>query len=88
MRAMDTRLQEQVTTMQAAQGEAKLDAIAQVVATLAEQRPQMRQQMMAMDEQMMSHMMSHGRQGSAGVQQCLMMQRMQEPTKDGAAHQH
>lgn len=81
MQAMDARLQEQVKAMQAAQGQAKVDAIARVVTTLAEQRGQMNQRMMSTHEQMMSH----AGQGAAATQQCTMMQHMME---GGSEHQH
>ena len=83
---MDARLQEQVTAMQAAQGQAKVDAVARVVSTLAEQRTQERSRMMAMHEQMMAHMMSHMGQGAAAMQQCPMMQHMMKG--DAQQHQH
>lgn len=67
--------------MQAAQGQAKVDAMARIVTTMAEQRGQMHQRMMAMHEQMMSHM----GQGAAAMQQCPMMQHM---TKGDAKTQH
>ena len=85
MRALDARLQEQVKAMQAAQGQAKVDAIARVVTTLADEAGRMNQRMMAMHEQMMSHMMSNGGQGSAAMQPCSMMP---HTTKEDAQHQH
>ena len=85
LETMDTRLQEQIKAAQAAQGQAKVDALARVVATMAEQRTQERQRMMSMHEQMMSHMMSHMGQGAAAMQQCPMMQ---HATKGEAQHQH
>ena len=85
MQTMDGRLQEQVKAMQAAQGQAKVDAIARVVSMMAEQRSQMHAQMMTMNEQMMVHMMSHAGQDAAAMQQCPMMQHMM---KGGSAHQH
>jgi len=85
MRTLDARLQEQVKAMQAAQGQTKVDAIARVVTTLADQSGRMNQDMMAMHEQMMSHMMSNGGQGSAAMQPCSMMP---HTTKEDAQHQH
>jgi hypothetical protein len=84
MRALAARLQDQVNAMHAAQGQAKVDAIARVVTTMAEQSGRMNQDMMAMHE-MMSHMMSNGGQGSAAMQPCSMMQ---HTTKEDAQHQH
>jgi len=45
----------------------------------------MQQRMMAMNEQMMSHMMSHMGQGASAMQQCPMMQHMM---KGENQHQH
>jgi hypothetical protein len=73
MEAADARLQEHVRAMNAAQGQAKVDAMARAVSTLAEQRSQERSRMMAMHEQMMSHMMSHSGQGTSAMQACPMM---------------
>lgn len=85
MQTMDTRLQEQVKAMQAAQGQAKVDAIAGVVTTIVEQRSQMHQRMTTMHEQMMSHMMTHMGKSPAMMQQCPMMQHMM---KGESEHQH
>jgi len=82
---MDARLQEQVKAMQAAQGQAKVDAIARIVTTIAEQRSQIHQRMMTMHEETMSHMMSHMGQSAAMMQQCPMMQHMM---KGESQHQH
>lgn len=59
-----------------AQGQAKVDAIARVVSTMAEQRIQMHTRIMTMNEQMMSHMISHAGQDAATMKQCPMMQHM------------
>lgn len=84
--AADARLQQQVKAMQAAKGQARVDAVAQVVSTIVEQRAAERARMMAMHEQMMMHAMSHAGQGAAAMQQCPMMQHMQK--SEGAQHQH
>lgn len=83
---MDARLQDQLKAMQSAQGQAKVDAIARVVSMMVEQRSQMHARMMTVNEQMMSHMMSHAGQDAAAMQQCPMMQHMMK--KDGGQHQH
>jgi hypothetical protein len=85
LRAVAARLQDQVKAMHAAQGQARVDAIARVVTTMAEQSGRMNQDMMAMHEQMMSHMMSNGGRGSAAMRPCPMMQ---HTTKEDAQHQH
>ena len=76
MKAMDARLDQEVKAMQAAQGQAKVDAIARVVTTLVEQRSQMREKGMAMQGQASAHMMEHAGQGAAAMKQCPMMQQM------------
>jgi len=74
MHAMDARLDELVAKMNAASGDAKLDATAAVVTELAAQRQQMRSMMQTMQPMMMRHMAKHlqaGMQGSMG--DCPMM---------------
>lgn len=79
MKQMDARLQEQVKAMQAASGDAKVDAMARVVSTLAEQRMEMRQRAMSMDRERMGHMMEHSGQDRATMMQCPMMKQMAGP---------
>lgn len=82
MKSMDAQLEKEVQAMQAAQGPAKVDAIARVVATLVEQRRQMRERAMAMQGQMSGHMMQHAGQSQDAMMQCPMMRQMmkgQEP---------
>ena len=76
MKAMDARLDQEVKAMQAAQGQARVDAIARVVTTLVEQRTQMREKGMAMQAQASAHMMDHAGEGAGAMKQCPMMQQM------------
>ena len=57
MKAADAKLDELVTTMNAASGEAKVTAIAQVVNELVRQQKAMHEHMGMMDQQMMMRMM-------------------------------
>jgi formate dehydrogenase maturation protein FdhE len=57
MKAMDEKLNALVTKMNAASGEAKVNAIAEVVTASVQQRAAMRDTMMQMHGQMMGHMM-------------------------------
>lgn len=59
MRAMDQKLNDLVKKMDAARGTDKVDAVAGIVKEMVSQRAQMRDRMMAMQDQMMSHMMQH-----------------------------
>jgi hypothetical protein len=59
MAAADQKLAFLVATMNAAQGDEKLSAIAAVITELAEQRARMQRQMMRMQSQMMDHMKAH-----------------------------
>lgn len=59
MRAMDQKLSDLVKKMDAARGTDKVDALAAVVKEMVSQRGQMRDRMMAMQGEMMTHMMQH-----------------------------
>jgi len=59
MRAMDQKLNDLVKKMDAARGTDKVDALAAVVKEMVSQRAQMRDRMMAMQDEMMTHMMQH-----------------------------
>lgn len=71
MKAMDARLDEKLTAMNAAKGDAKIDAMAAVITELASQRKAM-QQMMAGHRGMRGHKM--GQQGMKSEDGCAMMQ--------------
>ena len=59
MRAMDQKLTDLVKKMDAARGTDKVDALAAVVKEMVSERAQMRDRMMAMQDEMMTHMMQH-----------------------------
>lgn len=81
MKAMDAALDQKVAAMNAARGNAKVDAMAAVINEMASQRKQMISNMSGMQDRMMAHMGEHMVQsGSAAMRQsmaqCPMMQGM------------
>lgn len=91
-KAMDEKLQPLVDRMNAARGQARVDAMAAVVNELVAQRSQAREQMMTMMPQMMNHMMEHMQGGMMrgmreGMMACPMMQ-SQKAQLAPAEHQH
>jgi hypothetical protein len=73
MKTADARLNELVSKMNAASGQAKVDATAAVVTQLVEQRSAMRDRMMGMQQGMMGHMMEHAQAGPQSMAACPMM---------------
>jgi hypothetical protein len=73
MKQADERLRDLVTRMNAASGEAKIDAVAATVTELVTQRTAMHERMMRQQEQMMQHMGQHMQDGASSMQQCPMM---------------
>ena len=89
MRAANAKLDELVAAMNAAKGEAKVEALARVVTEMAEHRKNAMGKMTAMQPEMMQHMMEHMRQGmmegNEKAMECPMMKgRMESPKKDPA----
>lgn len=81
MKAMDSSLDQKVAAMNAAKGNAKVDAMAAVINEMASQRKQMMAKMTSMRDQMMAHMGEHVAQsGSTAMRQsmaqCPMMKGM------------
>jgi len=79
MASLDAKLDALLATMNAANGQKKVDATAAAINELAAQRKAMREHMMAMGPQMMQHMMQHGRMGMMegmmkSMSKCPMMQ--------------
>ena len=72
-KAADQRLDERVTKMNAASGQAKVDATAATVTEIVAQRKTMQDRMMTMHEGMMSHMMEHMQAGPQSMAMCPMM---------------
>jgi hypothetical protein len=73
MKAADQRLDELVTKMNAASGQAKVDATAAAVTEIVTQRKTMRDRMMGMHQGMMSHTMEHMQAGAQSMAMCPMM---------------
>jgi hypothetical protein len=73
MKAADQRLDDLVAKMNAASGQAKVDAAAVVVTEIVTQRKTMREGMMSMHAGMMSHMMEHMQAGPQSMAMCPMM---------------
>jgi hypothetical protein len=75
LKAADQRLDGLVEKMNAASGEAKVDATAAVVTEIAAQRKTMRAGMMNMHQGMMGHMMEHMQAGPESMAMCPMMKK-------------
>lgn len=82
MESAQAKLDALVEEMNAAGGDAKIEAMAKVVTELASQRKSMMSRMMTMQPQMMQHMMGHMRtavkEGSEKGMECPMMKEMGE----------
>ena len=73
MKAADQRLDELVSQMNSASGQAKVDATAAAVTEVVAQRKTMPHRMMQMHQGMMSHMMEHMQSGPQSMAMCPMM---------------
>jgi hypothetical protein len=82
MKAMDASLDQKVAAMNAATGQAKVDAMAAVINEMASQRKQMMAKMTGMRDQMMAHMGEHMHSGSTAMRPpmmpCPMMKGMEQ----------
>ena len=91
MKAMDAGLEQKVAAMNAAKGNAKVDAMAAVINEMATQRKQMMAKTSSMRDQMMAHMGEHMAQpGGTGMgqsmAQCPMMKGMKDMDEKAAGH--
>lgn len=82
MREADTQLQQKLATMNKAQGQAKVEAMAALLTQLVNQRAEMREQMMSMSDDGMKHMMGHMGNLEA-MKNCPMMSK---PATDHSGH--
>jgi hypothetical protein len=73
MKAADQRLDELVAKMNQASGQAKVDATAAAVTEIVAQRKTMRDRMMQMHQQMMTHTGEHVQAGAQSMAMCPMM---------------
>jgi hypothetical protein len=83
MKAMDAGLDQKVTAMNAAKGNAKVDAMAAVINEMATHRKQMMAKTSNMRDQMMAHMGEHMAQpGGTGMGQSMAQCPMMKGMKD------
>ncbi|HVH26111.1 MAG TPA: hypothetical protein VM818_05105 [Vicinamibacterales bacterium] len=89
-KAMDQKLDELVATMNAAEGPAKLDAIAAVVNELVVRRTLMRDRMMMMQDRMMQQMMSmmSGMEKPGSTQEGAGTEKEDQAPDPAATHKH
>jgi uncharacterized membrane protein YgaE (UPF0421/DUF939 family) len=73
IKTSDQRLDDLVTKMNAASGQAKVEATAAAVTEIVSQRKTMRERMMQMQQSMMSHMGEHMQAGPQSMAMCPMM---------------
>ena len=73
MKTTDQRLDDLVGKMNAASGQAKVDAVATVVTEMVAQRKIMRDRMMQMRQRMMNHVGEHMQAGGESMAMCPMM---------------
>jgi len=87
--AMETELDSLVATMNSARGDAKIDAMAALLAKLVEQRKAMHGMMGEMQPMMMGHMARHMEMGgSQGMMGCPMMKGMMGEESEGGHEAH
>ena len=72
-KAQDAELTEQLSKMNSAPEDKKMDLMAAVVTRMVDQRISREAQMAKMDEAMMKHMMQHMQMGKESMSQCPMM---------------
>lgn len=77
MKAADADLSAQITRMNSAPAERKLDLMAAIVTSLVEQRSAMNLRWESMQLQMGPHMAEHMQMGQGSMSQCPMMAGMQ-----------
>jgi hypothetical protein len=76
VQAADQRLDGLVAKLNAASGQAKVDATAAAVTEIVAQRKAMRESMMTMQHGMMGHMADHVQAGPESMAMCPMMKEM------------
>lgn len=84
MKAQDADLTNQITKMNRAPKDKKINLMAAVITRMVEQRIAMDARKAKMEEKMMQHMMQHMQLGKESMSQCPMMKDMDE--KSGDAH--
>jgi Spy/CpxP family protein refolding chaperone len=87
MKAQDAELTNQITKMNHASKDKKVNLMAAVITRMVEQRIAMDARKAKMEEKMMQHMMQHMQLGKESMSQCPMMKDMKEmDEKTGDAH--
>jgi hypothetical protein len=86
MGSAQAKLDALVEQMNVAEGDAKMEAMAEVITALAAQRKSMMSKMMGIQPQMMHHTMRHMRmsmeEGAGSAMECPMMKEMEAQEKD------
>ena len=89
MRAQDAELTNQISKMNSAPQDKKINLMAAVITRMVEQRIAMDARKAKMEEQMMQHMMQHMQSGKESMSQCPMMKDMDEKSgHDHKGHQN
>ena len=78
IKAQDAQLTEQITKMNSAPKDKKMDLMAAVITQIVEQRIAMDARKTKMEEKMMQHMMQHMQMGKESMSQCPMMKDMKD----------
>ena len=87
MKAQDAQLTEQITKMNLAPKDKKMDLMAAVLTQMVAQRIAMDARKAKMEEKMMQHMMQHMQLGKESMSKCPMMKDMKDmDEKSGDAH--
>ena len=88
MKQMDDRLADLTKKMNDATGTQKIDAMANVINEMINQRNMMHEMMMQHQPMMMHHMAEHMQSGKASMMHCPMMKEMPKGTETEDEHQH
>ena len=78
MKAQDTELTNQITKMNHAPKDKKINLMAAVITRMVEQRIAMDARKAKMEDEMMQHMMQHMQMGKDSMAQCPMMKGMKD----------
>jgi hypothetical protein len=82
MKAQDAQLTNQITKMNHAPKDKKINLMAAIVTRMVDQRIAMDARKATMEEEMMQHMMQHMQMGKDSMSKCPMMKDMSEKSND------
>jgi hypothetical protein len=82
MKAQDAQLTNQITKMNHAPKDKKINLMAAIITRMVEQRIAMDARKAKMEEEMMQHMMQHMQMGKESMSKCPMMKDMNEKSDD------